>query len=108
MTADSNGYSSTRIIQLVIMVRVLRLGRLFFVSQAPFQMFGTITLDILPAATSVFMILLFIGYFYAWVGMSLYGGCKCSLYHHGDVSPFCSSITDSDFQAYFFLFAFSK
>ncbi|VEU38175.1 unnamed protein product [Pseudo-nitzschia multistriata] len=80
----SNGYSSTRIIQLVIMVRVLRLGRLFFVSQAPFQMFGTITLDILPAATSVFMILLFIGYFYAWVGMSLYGG------------------------SYFFLFAFSK
>ena len=54
------------------------MARLLFVTPA-FQMFGIITFDILPAASSVFMILLFVGYIFASVGMSLYGGCKFSI-----------------------------
>ena len=37
-------------------------------------MFGTISVDIIPAASSVFMILLFIEYLFASMGMFLYGG----------------------------------
>ncbi|MGK3745810.1 MAG: hypothetical protein ACI8RD_008179 [Bacillariaceae sp.] len=60
------------------MARVLRLGRLLFAIKA-FQMFGTITVDIIPAASSVFMILFFVEYFFASMGVFLYGGCKFSV-----------------------------
>jgi len=68
-----NAYSNSNLIRWVVMARVLRLGRLLFVIK-PFQMFGTISVDIVPAAGNVFMILLFIEYVFASVGMFLYGG----------------------------------
>lgn len=37
-------------------------------------MFGAISVEIIPAAASVFQLLLFIGYFFASTGMLLYGG----------------------------------
>jgi len=68
-----NAYSDSRLIQFILMARVLRLGRLLVAIKA-FQMFGTISVDIIPAASSVFMILVFILYFFASMGMFLYGG----------------------------------
>ena len=55
------------------MARVLRLGRLLFVIER-FRLIGAISVDIIPAATSVFSVLLFVSYFFAWVGMTLFGG----------------------------------
>ena len=74
---DPNDFSNSRLVQFVVMARVLRLGRLLIAFNS-FQMFGMITVDIIPAASSVFMILLFILYFFASVGVLLYGGCKFS------------------------------
>eukprot|EP00536_Pseudo-nitzschia_multiseries_P001386 jgi/Psemu1/181049/e_gw1.18.17.1 len=68
-----NLYSNSRLVQFIVMIRVLRLARLLITFQA-FQMFGTISVDILPAAASVFILLLFISYFFAAIGMLLYGG----------------------------------
>jgi len=68
-----NASSNRDLIRFIIMVRVVRVARLLFSSPA-FQMFGIISFDILPAARSVFMILLFLGYIFASVGMFLYGG----------------------------------
>jgi len=68
-----NAYSNSQLIRFVIMARVFRLGRLLFAMKT-FQMFGTISIDILPAASNVFMILLFIVYFFASIGVFLYGG----------------------------------
>mmetsp|Transcript_36993 Transcript_36993/g.41654 ORF Transcript_36993/g.41654 Transcript_36993/m.41654 type:complete len:840 (-) Transcript_36993:136-2655(-) len=68
-----NAYSNSQLIRLVIMARVIRLGRLLFAMKV-FRTFGTITFDILPAASNVFMILLFIVYFFASIGVFLYGG----------------------------------
>ena len=72
---DPNAYSNSRLVQFVVMARVLRLGRLLIAFNS-FQMFGTISVDIIPAASSVLLILLFILYFFASLGMFLYGGCK--------------------------------
>ena len=70
---DPNAYNNSRLVQFVVMARVLRLGRLLFTISA-FQMFGAISADIIPAASSVFLVLLFIQYFFASLGMVLYGG----------------------------------
>jgi two pore calcium channel protein len=55
------------------MARVLRLGRLLLAIEA-FRVIGQISIDIIPAATSVFSVLLFISYFFSWLGMMLFGG----------------------------------
>ena len=55
------------------MARVLRLGRLLFTIEN-FRLFGLISVEIVPAATNVFVVLLFIGYLFASTGMLLYGG----------------------------------
>lgn len=55
------------------MARVLRLGRVLFTIDA-FRMIGAISLDIIPAAASVFTVLLFIAYFFSWLGMMIFGG----------------------------------
>jgi len=68
-----NAYNNHAIIEFVVMARVLRLGRLLF-RMKRFRLFGLISLEIIPAATSVFMVLLFIGYFFSSLGMLLYGG----------------------------------
>ena len=55
------------------MARVLRLGRLLF-TRENFRIFGFISVAIIPAATSVFIVLLFTGYTFASLGMLLFGG----------------------------------
>lgn len=72
---DPNDYSDSRLVQFVVMARVFRLGRLLIAFNS-FQMFGTISVDIIPAASSVFLVLLFVVHFFASLGMLLYGGCK--------------------------------
>ncbi|KAL9181427.1 hypothetical protein ACHAXT_010232 [Thalassiosira profunda] len=73
VSQDPNGYSDHTLVEFVVMVRVLRLGRLLFAVER-FRMFGSISLEIIPAATSVFMVLLFISYFFGLLGMLLFGG----------------------------------
>ncbi|KAL7534858.1 LOW QUALITY PROTEIN: hypothetical protein ACHAXR_006128 [Thalassiosira sp. AJA248-18] len=68
-----NAYNNHALIEFVVMVRVLRLGRLLF-SIPRFRLFGAISVEIIPAATSVFVVLLFISYLFASIGMLLYGG----------------------------------
>ena len=55
------------------MARVLRLCRLLFAIDK-FRVFGAITLEILPAASSIFMVLLFIGSGFSILGMIFFGG----------------------------------
>lgn len=57
------------------MARVLRLLRLLFAYKA-FEMVGIISIDIIPAASNVVLILLFLMYSFAAVGTLLYGGCE--------------------------------
>lgn len=70
---DPNAYSDHSLVQFVVMVRVLRLSRLLF-SIEQFRIFGAISVEIVPAAASVFTVLLFIAYFFASIGMLLFGG----------------------------------
>jgi hypothetical protein len=55
------------------MARVLRLTRLLFAYKA-FEMVGIISVDIIPAASNVILILLFLMYTFAALGTMLYGG----------------------------------
>ncbi|KAL7471996.1 hypothetical protein ACHAXS_012301 [Conticribra weissflogii] len=68
-----NTFNNSRLIQFVVMVRVLRLGRLIFTVDA-FQLFGAVSLDIIPAAIPIFLVLLFFEYAFASLGMALFGG----------------------------------
>mmetsp|Transcript_2156 Transcript_2156/g.5063 ORF Transcript_2156/g.5063 Transcript_2156/m.5063 type:complete len:802 (-) Transcript_2156:128-2533(-) len=68
-----NAYNDTRLIEFIVMARVLRLSRLIFTIEK-FQVFGIISLEIIPAATSVFVVLLFLVYSFAAIGMILFGG----------------------------------
>jgi hypothetical protein len=55
------------------MARVLRVGRLIFTIDK-FRVFGAIPAEIIPAATNVFVMLFFTAYFFASLGMLLFGG----------------------------------
>ena len=68
-----NTYSNRDLIEFVAMARVLRLCRLLFALDR-FRIFGLISLVIIPAASSVFLVLLFLGYLFASLGMILFGG----------------------------------
>jgi two pore calcium channel protein len=68
-----NSYNNSDLIKFIVMARVLRLARVLF-SIEGFRMIGAISLDIVPAATSVFTVLLFISYFFSWTGMMMFGG----------------------------------
>lgn len=68
-----NAYSDSRLIRFVVMARVLRLGRLLMIVPQ-FQLLGEITSEILPAAVDVVMLLFFLMYWFAAMGMILYGG----------------------------------
>ena len=69
-----NNYSDSRLIRMVLTARVLRLFRLLTALKS-FQLIGKVSAAILPAATGVMGLLFFILYFYAVLGMHLYGGC---------------------------------
>jgi len=68
-----NEYNNSSLVKLVVMARVLRLSRLLFTIER-FRMLGAISMDIIPAATGVFLVLLFITYSFALAGMALFGG----------------------------------
>lgn len=68
-----NDYSDSRLTRMILTARVLRLIRLLNVFK-PFQLIGRIAAVILPAATSVILVLFLVMYFFATLGMQLYGG----------------------------------
>ena len=70
-----NAYNDTRLIRFVVMARVLRLSRLLMAFDA-FQLVGTISVDIIPAAQNVILNLVFLMYGFASLGTALYGGSK--------------------------------
>ena len=70
---DPNAYNNHSLIEFVVMARVLRLCRLLFAIDS-FRVFGAITLEIIPAASSIFMVLLFIGSGFSILGMIFFGG----------------------------------
>ena len=55
------------------MARVCRLLRLLFRIDS-FRLLYKVTIDIVPAASNIFLVLLFVAYFFASIGMLLYGG----------------------------------
>jgi Ion transport protein len=78
---DPNAYNDSRLIRFVVMARVLRLSRLLMAFEA-FQLVGTISVDIVPAAQYVIMNLLFLMYTFASLGTALYGGSKLTPERH--------------------------
>ena len=68
-----NAYNDSRLVRLVVVARVLRLGRLMMIVPA-FQVLGKITAEIVPFAVDVILLLFFLMYFFAAMGMILYGG----------------------------------
>jgi len=68
-----NTYNDSRLIRLIVMARVLRLVRLLMMVPA-FQLLGAIIAEILPAAQDVILLLFFLMYCFAALGMILYGG----------------------------------
>ena len=73
-TTDPNAYNNEHLIRFIVMARVLRLARLLFAIKT-FRLFGAITRDIIPAASSIFLVLMFVAYFFASIGTMMYGGC---------------------------------
>jgi two pore calcium channel protein len=61
------------------MARVLRLTRLLFAVKA-FELVGIVSVDIIPAAGNVILMLLFLMYFFSALGTILYGGSKCRIF----------------------------
>ncbi|KAL7540597.1 hypothetical protein ACHAWF_006726 [Thalassiosira exigua] len=70
---DYYAYNDYNIIQFVVMARVFRLSRLLFAVEQ-FRLYGIVSLAIIPPATSVLLALLFIAYFFASLGLLLFGG----------------------------------
>ena len=71
--ADPNDYNNPILVSFVVMARVLRLTRLLF-NRERFQLFGHISLAIIPAATSIFIVLLFLFYMFSSLGVLIFGG----------------------------------
>jgi hypothetical protein len=87
-----NAFSDSRLIRLIVMARVLRLVRLLTAMKG-FQLIGTISADILPAAGCVVLVLFFLMYFFAALGMYLYGGTITQ----DPSNPLAFSILGTDF-----------
>lgn len=68
-----NDFSNSLIIRYIVMARVLRLVRII-IALKRFRLIGIIWYEIMPYAASVICFLFFIMYFFAALGMELYGG----------------------------------
>lgn len=68
-----NDYSDSRLIRMVLTARVLRLLRLL-TALSPFQLIGKVSAEILPSSASVLGLLFVLMYFFAALGLQLYGG----------------------------------
>jgi len=68
-----NQISDSRLIRMIVMARVLRLVRVL-TAMKRFQLIGAVSVEILPAARDVLLVLFFLEYLFAVIGMNLYGG----------------------------------
>ena len=68
-----NNFSDSRVIRYIVMTRVIRLVRVI-VSMKRFRVIGEIWYEIMPFAAAVLMLLFFIMYIFAALGVELYGG----------------------------------
>ena len=68
-----NDFSDSRVIRYIVMTRVIRLVRVIM-SMKRFRVIGEIWYEIMPFAADVMMLLFFIMYIFAALGMELYGG----------------------------------
>jgi two pore calcium channel protein, plant len=87
-----NQFSDSRIIRMIVMGRVLRLLRLL-TSVRRFQLIVTICSEILPAASSVLLILFLLLYFFSILGVHLYGG----LITRDPANPLSYLVLNTDF-----------
>ena len=87
-----NGYSNSRLIRYVVMARVLRLSRLLF-AMKPFQLIAGIALEIIPLSSHVLLVLFCVLYFFAALGMFLYGG----MFTRDPSNPLSYLLLDTDF-----------
>jgi two pore calcium channel protein, plant len=87
-----NDYSDSRLIRFIVMARVLRLMRLVF-AMNQFQLVGIIVVEIFPGAINVFMLLFFVMYIFAALGMTLYGG----MITRDPSNPLSDLVLNSDF-----------
>lgn len=87
-----NDYSDSRLVRLIVMARVLRLIRLL-TAMKRFQLIGMISAEILPEAASVMTVLFFTMYFFAALGMQIYGG----LVTRDPNNPLAYLILDTEF-----------
>lgn len=87
-----NMYNNSSLIRFVVMARVLRLGRLLMIFPA-FQQLGSITAEILPAAMDIILLLFFLMYWFAALGMLLYGG----MITRDPLNPLSSALLGNDF-----------
>lgn len=87
-----NEFSDSRIIRMIVMARVLRLVRLLTAIKR-FQLIGTISAEILPDAVPIIAILFLIMYFFAVLGVHLYGG----LITRDPSNPLSSLVLGTDF-----------
>jgi two pore calcium channel protein len=68
-----NEFSNSTLIRYVVMARVLRLSRLL-TAMRPFQVIANISIEILPMAKNVGLLLFCISYAFAALGTALFGG----------------------------------
>jgi len=68
-----NEFSNSRLIRMIVMARVLRLSRLLTANRT-FQLLMKVQAEILPAATSVILVLFYMLYFFATLGVHWFGG----------------------------------
>ena len=87
-----NDYSDSRLIRMVVMARVLRLVRVL-TTVTSFKLLLKVTAEILPAAASVALVLFFLLYFFATLGVQLYGG----MVSRDPENPLSYLILDTDF-----------
>jgi len=87
-----NDYDDNSLITIVVMLRVLRLGRLLM-SFPAFEDITSITLKIIPKSKSVLQLLFFFTYFFSALSVILYGG----LITRDPENPLSELIADTDF-----------
>jgi two pore calcium channel protein len=77
---------------MIVMARALRLIRLI-TAHKTFQLISKVSAEIIPAASSVFLLLFFLMYFFASLGLHLYGG----MVTRDPSNPLAYLILDTDF-----------
>ena len=92
-----NSYSDTNLIRFCVVVRVLRVFRLFLVIE-PFNALANTFLGVLPAAARVTMLLFVVVYIFSWIGMYSFGG----LISRDPNNPVSQLLNGTDFAGAFY------